>query len=147
MGLWRRRKDNNKAFIVRPKGGKSVSQSFNKGREQTLTRDELKKVLSYRKIDQDEIIPEEEIEKAKREGKSVEGRLISLHPSNPELDNVFVTKESPQIYDESELNKSLDLREEQNRIIAQEKGLEIQEDIDLMREEENKENAKKKEKE
>lgn len=145
MGLvWRKRRDSGKAFIVRPKGGKTVSQSLNKAKNEPLTREELKKVLHSRKIDENEIIPEEEIKEAQQKGETLEGRLISLHPSNPELDNIFVAEDSPQIYDESELNRSLDLREEQNRLIAQEKGLEIQDDIDKMRMEENMEKAKEK---
>lgn len=144
MGLWRRRRDNKKAFIVRPKGGKTVSQSLNKAKNEPLTRDELKKVLHSRKIEEDEIISEDEIKEAQEEGKTIEGRLISAHPTNPELDNIFVREDSPHIYDESELNKSIDLREEQNRTVAQQKGLEIQEDIDKLREEENMEKLKEK---
>ena len=148
MGLtWRKRRDSGKAFIVRPKGGKTVSQSFNKSKNEELTREELKRVLQSRKIDEKEIIPEDEIKDAQQQGKTVKGRLISLHPTNPELSNIFVIEDSPQIYDESELNKSLDLREEQNRLIAEEKGLEIQDDIDKMRMEENMEKANKKDKE
>ena len=144
MGIWRRRKDNRKAFIVRPKGGKSFSQSLNLQKDQGLTQDQLQKVLKSRKIDKDEIITEEEIKEAQKEGESVEGRLISLNPLNSSLDNIFVRDDSPHIYDESELNRSLDLREEQNRLVAQEKGLQIQEDIDKLREEENKDKAEKK---
>jgi len=144
MGLgWRKRRDNGKAFIVRPKGGKSISQMLNKQESEPLSVSELKKVLNSRKIDQDEIISEEEIKRAQARGESVEGRLISLNPNNPELDNVFVGEDSPHIFDESELNGSLDLREQQNRMVAEEKGIEIQEDIDKLRQEENTEKAKK----
>jgi len=144
MGLgWRRRRDNGKAFIVRPKGGKSVSQMLNKRHDDPLTQSEITKVLSSRKIEHDEIIPEEEIRRAQAKGQSVEGRLISLHPSNSELDNIFVDENSPHLHDELELNKGLDLREQQNRMVAEDKGLEIQEDIDSMRQEENREKANK----
>jgi len=144
MGLsWRRRRDNGKAFIVRPRGGKTISQSFNKTQNQGLSRQEQTLILKDRKMDLDEIIPEEEIKETQEKGESIEGRLISLHPSNPELDNVFVDVDSPHIYDESELNKSIDLREQQNRMVAEDKGIEIQEDINKMREEENREKASK----
>ncbi len=144
MGLsWRKRRDNGKAFIVRPKGGKSMSQMLNKRQDQPLTQSEIKKVLRSRRIEHEEVIPEEEIQRAQAKGESVEGRLISLHPTNPELDNIFVGVDSPHIHDELDLNKSLDLREEQNRLVAEDKGMEIQEDIDKMREEENDEKAKK----
>jgi len=142
---WRKRRDNGKAFIVRPKGGKSVSQLLHKEKNQPLTTDELKKVLKSRRIDEDEIISEEEIKQAQEKGQNIQGRLISVNPNNPQLDNIFVNHESPHIYDELELNKSLDRREEQNRIVAEEKGLEIQEDIDKMREDENNEKQSKKE--
>jgi hypothetical protein len=144
MGLsWRKRRDNGKAFVIRPKGGKSISQMLNKQKSEPLSVSELKKVLSSRKIDQNEIISEEEIKRAQAQGESVAGRLISLNPNNPELDNVFVGEDSPHIYDESELNGSIDLREQQNRMVAEEKGIEIQEDIDKLRQEENTEKAKK----
>ncbi len=128
--------------MVRPKGGKSVSQLLHKEKNEPLTRQELKKVLNSRKIDEEEVIPEDEIKQAQAKGENVEGRLISLHPSNSELDNIFVDDDSPHLYDESELNRNLALREEQNRLVAEEKGIEIQEDIDKMREEENKEKSK-----
>lgn len=144
MGIWRRRRDNKKAFTVRPKGGKSFSQTLNLEKEQGLTPEQLKKVLKSRKIEKDEIIPEEEIKQAQQKGESIEGRLLSLNPSNPSIDNIFVREDSPHLYDESELNQSIDLREEQNRLVAQEKGLEIQEDIEKMREEENREKSEKK---
>ena len=144
MGLgWRRRRDNGKAFIVRPKGGKSVSQMLNKRQDEPLTTSEITKVLRSRRIDKEEIIPEEEIKRAQAKGESVEGRLISLHPTNPELDNVFVDEDSPHLHDEVELNKAFDLREQQNRMVAEDKGLDIQEDIDKMREQENNEKANK----
>ncbi len=144
MGLgWRKRRDNGKAFIVRPKGGKSISQMLNKQKGEPLTASELKKVLNSRKIDQSEIISEEEIKRAQAKGESIEGRLLSLNPNNPDLDNVFVGEDTPHIYDEIDLNKSIDLREQQNRMVAEEKGIEIQEDIDKMRQEENTEKAKK----
>lgn len=142
---WRKRRDNGKAFMVRPKGGKSVSQLLHKNKDQPLTTDELKKVLKSRKIEQDEIIPEEEIKQAQQHGESIEGRLISLNPNNSELDNIFVDDNSPHIYDELELNQSLTKREEQNRMVAEAKGLEIQEDIDEMREKENNEKKSNKE--
>lgn len=145
MVSWRRRRDNGRAFVVRPKGGKSISMSLNKLKNEPLSRDELKKVLKARHIEEDEIVPEEEIKQAQQKGETIEGRLISAHPSNPELDNVFVVEDSPHFYDESELNKSLDLREEQNREVAKAKGIEIQEDIDKSREEENMEKQKKNE--
>ncbi len=144
MGLsWRRRRDNGKAFVIRPKGGKSVSQMLNKRQDDPLTASEIKKVLHSRRIEQEEIIPEEEIKSAQAKGQSVEGRLVSLHPTNPELDNIFVDEDSPHLHDESELNKGFDLREQQNRMVAEEKGLDIQEDIDKMREQENNEKANK----
>lgn len=142
MLSWRRRRDNGKAFIVRPKGGKSMSQMLNKQMSEPLTTSELKKILKDRKIDEEEIISEDEIKKAQAKGESVEGRIISLHPSNEKLDNIFVNEDTAHLFDESELNKSLDLREQQNRLIAEDKGIEIQEDIDKMREKENKENLK-----
>jgi len=144
MGLgWRKRRDNGKAFIVRPKGGKSISQMLNKKESEPLTASELKKVLSSRKIEQSEIISEEEIKRAQAKGESINGRLLSLNPNNPDLDNVFVGEDTPHIYDEFDLNKSIDLREQQNRMVAEEKGIEIQEDIDKMRQQENTEQAKK----
>ncbi|MCP6727139.1 MAG: hypothetical protein KJI69_03885 [Patescibacteria group bacterium] len=143
MGLsWRRRRDNGKAFVIRPKGGKSVSQMLNKRQDEPLTASEITKVLRSRRIEKEEIIPEEEIKMAQAKGQSIEGRLVSLHPSNPELDNVFVDEDSPHLHDESELNKGIDLREQQNRMVAEDKGLDIQEDIDKMREQENNEKAK-----
>ncbi len=142
MVSWRRRRDNGKAFIVRPKGGKSMSQMLNKQMSEPLTTSELKKILKDRKIDEEEIVSEEKIRKAQAQGESVEGRIISLHPTNPQMDNVFVHEDSQHIFDESELNKSLDLREQQNRLIAEDKGIEIQEDIDKMREKENMEKQK-----
>lgn len=143
MGLsWRRRRDNGKAFVIRPKGGKSVSQMLNKRQDEPLTASEITKVLRSRRIDKEEIIPEEEIKRAQAKGESVEGRLISLHPTNPELDNVFVDEDSPHLHDEVELNKGIDLREQQNRMVAEDKELDIQEDIDKMREQENNEKAK-----
>lgn len=144
MGLgWRKRKDNGKAFLVRPKGGKSISQMLNKPKDEPLTTSELKKILSSRRIEKEEIISEDEIKRAQAQGESIEGRLISLNPNNPDLDNIFVGEDSPHIYDELDLNKSLDLREQQNRMVAEEKGIEIQEDIDKLRQEENTEKAKK----
>jgi len=146
MGLgWRKRRDNGKAFIVRPKGGKSVSQMLNKQRNEALSTSDIKKVLASRKIDKDEIISEEEIRRAQSMGESVKGRLISLHTNNPEMDNIFVDEDSPHLFDESDMNKDLSLREQQNRMVAEQKGLEIQEDIDNMRDQENKEKASKKE--
>lgn len=142
MGIWRRRRDSKKAFIVRPKGGKSFSQTLNLQKNQGLTREQLDKVLKSRKIDKDEIITEDEIKEAQKKGESIEGRIISTHPTNSELDNIFVRDDSPHIYDESELNNSIDLREEQNRMVAQQKGLEIQEDIEKIREMENQEKSK-----
>ncbi len=143
MGLgWRRRRDNGKAFIVRPKGGKSVSQTLNKRQDEGLSQSEIKKVLRSRRIEKEEIIPEDEIKRAQAQGQSVNGRLISLHPNNPELDNIFVNENSAHLHDEMDLNKSFDLREMQNRMVAEDKGLEIQEDIDKMRDEENNEQAK-----
>lgn len=141
---WLKRRDNGKAFIIRPKGGKSVSQMLNKAKDEPLTKAELKKVLDARHIDEKEIIPEQEIKDAQARGESVQGRLVSLHPNNPELDNIFVDEETPHIYDELDLNKDLNLREQQNRMVAEEKGIEIQEDIDDMREQENKEKQKEK---
>ncbi len=144
MGLgWRKRRDNGKAFIVRPKGGKSISQMLNKQNAEPLTTSELKKVLSSRKIDQSDIISEEEIKQAQAKGESINGRLLSLNPNNPDLDNVFVGEDTPHIYDEFDLNKNIDLREQQNRMVAEEKGIEIQEDIDKLRQEENTEQVKK----
>jgi len=143
MLSWRKRKDSGKAFIVRPKSGKSMSQMLNKSKDESLTTSELKKVLESRKIEQNEIIPEDEIKQAQSKGESVEGRLISLHPTNPQLDNVFVDEDSPHLYDEFDLNKSLDLREQQNRLVAEQKGLEIQEDIDQMRDKQNMKESKK----
>jgi len=143
MLSWRKRRDNGKAFFVRPKGGKSLSQMLNKEKSEPLTASELKKVLSSRKIEKEEIISEDEIKEAQAEGESVEGRLLSLHPSNAELDNIFVNEDSPHLHDESALNRDLDLREQQNRMVAEEKGIEIQEDINKLREEENKEKDKK----
>jgi len=126
MGLgWRKRRDNGKAFIVRPKGGKSISQMLNKQKGEPLTTSELKKVLGSRKIDQSEIISEEEIKQAQAKGESINGRLLSLNPNNPDLDNVFVGEDTPHIYDEIDLNKSIDLREQQNRMVAEEKGFSI----------------------
>ncbi len=143
MGLsWRRRRDNGKAFVIRPKGGKSVSQMLNKRQDEPLTASEITKVLQSRRIEKEEIIPEEEIKMAQAKGQSIEGRLVSLHPSNPELDNVFVDEDSPHLHDESELNKGIDLREQQNRMVAEDKGLDIQEDIDKMRDQENNEKVK-----
>lgn len=142
MGLWRRRKDNKRSFIVRPKGGKSISQTLNKQKSEPLTTNELNKILKSRKIEKNEIVSEQEIKNAQEKGESVEGRIISLHPTNSQLDNVFVRDDSPHIYDETDLNTSIDLREEQNRMVATEKGIEIQEDIDKLREEENKEKSK-----
>ena len=64
MGLsWRKRRDNGKAFIVRPKGGKSMSQMLNKRQDQSLTQSEIKKVLRSRRIEHEEVIPEEEIQR------------------------------------------------------------------------------------
>lgn len=144
MGLgWRKRRDNGKAFIVRPKGGKSISQMLNKQKGEPLTASELKKVLGSRKIEQNEIISEEEIKRAQAKGESIEGRILSLNPNNPDLDNIFVGEDTPHIYDEFDLNKSIDLREQQNRMVAEEKGIEIQEDIDKLRQQENTEQAKK----
>ena len=60
MVNWRRRRDNGRAFIVRPRGGKSVSMSLNKLKDEPLSRDELKKVLRARHIEEDEIVPSDE---------------------------------------------------------------------------------------
>jgi len=141
---WRKRRDNGRAFVVRPKGGKSMSQMLNKQKSEPLTHSELKKILSDRKIDENEIIPEEEIRKAQSEGESLEGRMISLHPNDSQMDNVFVHEDSPHIFDELDMNKSLEQREQQNRMVAESKGLEIQEDIDKMRDNENEEKQKEK---
>jgi len=116
---------------------------LNKQKSEPLSASELKKVLGSRKIDQREIISEDEIKRAQAKGESIEGRLLSLNPNNPDLDNIFVGEDTPHIYDETDLNKSLDLREQQNRMVAEEKGIEIQEDIDKLRQEENEEKAKK----
>jgi hypothetical protein len=116
---------------------------LNKSKDESLTTSELKKVLESRKIEKDEIIPEDEIKQAQSKGESVEGRLISLHPTNPQLDNVFVDEDSPHLYDEFDLNNSLDLREQQNRLVAEQKGLDIQEDIEQMRDKQNMKESKK----
>ena len=116
---------------------------LNKQNAEPLTTSELKKVLSSRKIDQSDIISEEEIKQAQAKGESINGRLLSLNPNNPDLDNVFVGEDTPHIYDEFDLNKNIDLREQQNRMVAEEKGIEIQEDIDKLRQEENTEQTKK----
>jgi len=87
---WRKRRDNGRAFVVRPKGGKSMSQMLNKQKSEPLTHSELKKILQDRKIDEKEIIPEEEIKRAQSVGESIEGRMISLHPNDSQLDNIFV---------------------------------------------------------
>ena len=142
MGLLRR-KDSGQAFMVRPKRGMSVSQSFAKNKEDHLTLSELKKVAESRHIDlQKEVYPEEVIQDAQKQGKKLEGRIISLHPTDPTKDNIFVKPDTPHLYDEALLNRDLDLREEQNRKVAEAKGLEIQEDIDKMREEDSKKREK-----
>lgn len=141
---WRKRRDNGRAFVVRPKGGKSMSQMLNKQKSEPLTHSELKKILQDRKIDEKEIIPEEEIKSAQAQGESIQGRMISLHPNDSQLDNVFVHEDSPHIFDELDLNKSLEQREQQNRMVAENKGMEIQEDIDKMRNQENEEKQKEK---
>src|SRR3972149_589810 len=128
MLSWRKRKDSGKAFIVRPKSGKSMSQMLNKSKDESLTTSELKKVLESRKIEEGEIIPEDEIKQAQSKGESVEGRLISLHPTNPQLDNVFVDEDSPRqdrtrIWIPTEPSRFLD-----RRWRAGPRGLEIQED-------------------
>ena len=140
---WLRRKDSGQAFMVRPKRGMSVSQALSKTKDEHLNLLELKQVAKSRHIDLDkEVIPEEDIQKAQAEGKKIEGRPISLNPNDPTKDNIFVKADSPHFYDESVLNKDLDLREEQNRKVAEAKGLEIQEDIDKMRAEESKKREK-----
>jgi len=140
--LWRTNK-NKQAFIVRPPKGMSVSQALGKSKEDHLTMAELKRVAESRHIDlEKEVYSEDVIENAQKEGKKLEGRLISLHPSDPVKDNIFVKPNSPHIYDESTLNKDLDLREEQNRKVAEAKGLKIQEDIDEMRSNESKKREK-----
>ncbi len=141
---WRKRRDNGRAFVIRPKGGKSMSQMLNKQKSEPLTHSELKKILSDRKIDEKEIIPEEEIKRAQSKGESLEGRMISLHPNDSQLDNVFVHEDAPHIFDEFDMNKNLELREQQNRMVAENKGIEIQEDIDKMRKQENEEKQKEK---
>ncbi len=136
---WRKRRDNGRAFVVRPKGGKSMSQMLNKQKSEPLTHSELKKILQDRKIDEKEIIPEEEIKRAQSVGESIEGRMISLHPNDSQLDNIFVHEDSPHIFDELDMNKSLEQREQQNRMVAESQGIEIQEDIDKMRDKDNEE--------
>lgn len=140
---WLKRRDSGQAFMVRPAHGKSVSQALAKSKDEHLTLAELKRVAESRHIDfEKDVVPEEEIQKSQKEGKRVEGRPISLHPSDPTKDNIVVRANSPHLYDESMLNKDLDLREEQNRKVAEAKGLKIQEDIDEMRSKESKKREK-----
>jgi len=75
-----------------------------------------------------------------------------LHPSNRELDNIVVKEGSPHVHDEVDLNTNEELRQEQNRMVAEAKGFrtdedeeaEVQEDIQKQREKDQKEKEKEK---
>ncbi len=137
-----RRKKDGRVFAVKPRKGKSMSQSLDKGKDVPLPTKDLRKIAQERGID----IDTDTTRNVK------EGVLVSLHPSNRELDNIVVKEGSPHIHDEVDLNTSTELREEQNRMVAEAKGMrtdedkqaEIQEDIQKEREKESKEKEKEK---
>jgi len=134
---FRTRKDG-QVFLVKAKKGKSISQSLDRGKNVPLPTSELRKIAKERGIDIDKDITSE----------LSEGRLVSLHPSNRELDNVIVKEKSPHEHDEIDLNESKELREEQNRKVAEEKNLrtdeDVQEEIDKQREKQAEKEEKKK---
>jgi len=137
-----RRKKDNRVFVPKPRKGKSISQSLDRGKDVPLPTKELRKIAQERGID----IDKDTTRNVK------EGVLVSLHPSNRELDNIVVKEGSPHVHDEVDLNTNADLREEQNRMVAEAKGLrtdedeqaEVQEDIQKQREKDQKEKEKEK---
>jgi len=137
-----RRKKDGRVFAVKPRKGKTMSESLDRGKDVPLPTKDLRKIAQERGID----IDTDTTRNVK------EGVLISLHPSNRELDNIVVKEGSPHIHDEVDLNTNADLREEQNRMVAEAKGLrtdedeqtEVQEDIQKEREKESKEREKEK---
>ncbi len=129
-------------MIIKPRKGKSISQSLDRGKDVPLPIKDLRKIAKERGID----VEQDTVRNAK------EGVQISLHPSNRELDNITVPKDSPHIHDEVDLNESPELREEQNRTVAEAKNLrtdedeeaEMQEEIEKQRKKDNKDKEKEK---
>jgi hypothetical protein len=137
-----RRKKDNRVFAVKPRKGKTMSQSLDRGKDVPLPTKDLRKIAQERGID----IDTDTTRNVK------EGVLVSLHPSNRELDNIVVKEGSPHVHDEVDLNTNEELRQEQNRMVAEAKGLrtdedeatEVQEDIAKQREKDQKEKEKEK---
>ena len=137
-----RRKKDGQAFAIKPRKGKTMSESLDRGKDVPLPTKDLRKIAQERGID----IDKDTTRNVK------EGVLVSLHPSNRELDNIVVKEGSPHVHDEVDLNTNEDLRQEQNRMVAEAKGLrtdedeatEVQDDIQKEREKESKEKEKEK---
>ncbi len=137
-----RRKKDNRVFAVKPRKGKTMSQSLDRGKDVPLPTKDLRKIAQERGID----IDTDTTRNVK------EGVLVSLHPSNRELDKIVVKEGSPHVHDEVDLNTNEELRQEQNRMVAEAKGLrtdedeatEVQEDIAKQREKDQKEKEKEK---
>ena len=135
-----RRKKDGQAFAIKPRKGKTMSQSLDRGKDTPLPTKDLRKIAQERGID----IDKDTTRNVK------EGVLVSLHPSNRELDNIVVKEGSPHVHDEVDLNTNEELRVQQNRLVAEAKGLrtdedeatEIQDDIQKQREKESKEKEK-----
>ena len=137
-----RRKKDGQAFAIKPRKGKTMSESLDRGKDVPLPTKDLRKIAQERGIN----IDTDTTRNVK------EGILVSLHPSNRELDNIVVKEGSPHVHDEVDLNTNADLREQQNRMVAEAKGLrtdedeatEVQDDIQKEREKNQKENEKEK---
>ncbi len=135
-----RRKKDGQAFAIKPRKGKTMSESLDRGKDVPLPTKDLRKIAQERGID----IDKDTTRNVK------DGVLVSLHPSNRELDNIVVKDGSPHVHDEVDLNTNEDLREEQNRMVAEAKGLrtdedeatEVQDDIAKQREKDQKEKEK-----
>jgi len=77
-----------------------------------LTREELNKKLKERQVRVADLATAQEIQEG-------DARLVSLNPQDKELDNIVVSKDSPILQHEADLQKNPDLRKKELKSIME----------------------------
>jgi hypothetical protein len=111
--VFRKNKGDKKAHPVmqQPKGvSKNKIAQIPSGTH--LTREELNKKLKDRQVRVADLATAQEIQEG-------DARLVSLNPSDKELDNIVVAKDSPIIEHEADLVKNPKLREKELKTIME----------------------------